>query len=276
MRFFSFLFFNLLFFSVFAGKETNSTGARSSALGGTSSLISDFWSAENNPAGLGFVENWAGGISYENHFLLNEMSYKSFVFAYPTKKGAFGLSVGQFGYSLYQENKIGLSYGQKLSDVFSMGVQLNFLNTSIAGNYGSSSGLSANIGLMADLSDEVRVSAVVVNPSRTKLSEFNDERLPTLLKLGVSYEFSKKIQLLSEIEKDIDYKANAKFGLEYLAAENFFVRIGYNSEPSVSSFGFGYRKKDFVVDLSSSFHSTIGFRPQISISFIPQKLATKK
>lgn len=270
------MFFNLLFFSVFAGKETNSTGARSSALGGTSSLISDFWSAENNPAGLGFVENWAGGISYENHFLLNEMSYKSFVFAYPTKKGAFGLSVGQFGYSLYQENKIGLSYGQKLSDVFSMGVQLNILNTSIAGNYGSSSGLSANIGLMADLSDEVRVSAVVVNPSRTKLSEFNDERLPTLLKLGVSYEFSKKVQLLSEIEKDIDYKANAKFGLEYLAAENFFVRIGYNSEPSVSSFGFGYRKKDFVVDLSSSFHSTIGFRPQISISFIPQKLATKK
>lgn len=271
MKYTLFLFFNLLIFSAYAGKESNTTGARSSALAGSSILLNDFWSAENNPAGLGFVDNWSAGISYENHFLLSEMAYKSAVLAYPTESGAFGLSVGQFGYSLYQENKIGLSYGQRLSKTFSLGVQLNYLNTNIAEGYGSRSGISANVGLMADLSDEIRIAAVVINPNRTKINDFNDERLPTLIKLGFGYQFSKKVQFVSEIEKDIDFDANGKFGIEYLASERFYVRVGYGTDPSLSSFGFGLRFKDFTLDASSNFHSSIGFTPQISISFTPQK-----
>lgn len=262
---------NILVFNAFAGKETNTIGARSSALAGSSILLNDFWSAENNPAGLGFVDQWAGGISYENHFLLNEMSYKSAVLAYPTQSGSFGLSIGQFGYSQYQENKIGISYGQKLSKTFSMGIQLNYLNTAIAEGYGSKSGLSANIGFIADLTDDIRVAAMIINPNRAKISDFNDERLPTLIKLGFGYKFSEKVQFLSEVEKDIEFEANAKFGVEYLATEKFFVRIGYGTQPSVSSFGFGLKLKEFTIDASSNFHSTIGFTPQISISFTPRK-----
>ena len=254
----------------FAGRDDASTGARANALGNISILHHDFWSAENNPAGLGFVESWGGGISYESPFLINELSYRTGVFAYPVSSGAFGLSVGQFGYSLYNENKIGISYGQRLSKTFSVGVQLNYLSTQIGEGYGSNSALSGTIGLMAKITKELRLAAVVVNPNQAKLSTFQDERYPTLLKLGLAYQISDKVNLLSEVVKDIDYSPLVKVGVEYKALDLIHFRIGYASDPALSTFGFGLNYKDFQLDFASGFHSTLGFTPQISLSFTPR------
>ncbi|MEQ8908651.1 MAG: hypothetical protein RIC95_05635 [Vicingaceae bacterium] len=258
-----------------AGRDDVSVGARANALGNISILHQDFWSAENNPAGLGFQKDWGAGISYESPYLINNLSYRSAVFAYPTSNGAFGLSVGQFGYSLYNENKIGVSYGQRLSKTFALGVQLNYLSTQIGEGYGSNSALSGNIGLMALVSDELTVAAVVVNPNRAKLSTFQDERYPTLLKLGAAYEFSSKVSLMSEVMKDIDYNAIAKVGIEYKAIDILHFRLGYASDPALSTFGFGLHYNDFTLDFASGFHSTLGFTPQFSLSYTPADKSRK-
>lgn len=272
MRFTVSLITFLFSLSLMAGGEDNIVGARSHAIGQISILHQDLWNAENNPAGLGFQKQFGGGFSYESPFMLNELAYKAAVFAYPTSTGAFGLSVGQFGYSQYSENKIGISYGQRLSKTFALGVQLNYLSTQIAeGGYGSNSALSGTIGLMANISDEFSLAAVVVNPNRAKRSSFQDERYPTLLKLGLAYNFSEKVKLLSEVVKDIDFDANAKVGIEYHAIESLYLRVGYASNPALSTFGFGLLFKDFQVDFASGFHSTLGFTPQISLSFSPTK-----
>jgi hypothetical protein len=255
-----------------AGGEDNSTGARSHALGQISILHQDLWNAENNPAGLGFQDQFGGGISYESPFLMNQLAYKSAVLAYPISAGSFGLSLGQFGYSQYSENKIGLSYGQRLSNTFNLGVQLNYLSTQIAeGGYGSTSALSGTIGIMAKSNEEFTLAAVVVNPNRAKRSAYRDERYPTLIKLGVAYAFSEKVRLLSEVVKDIDFDASAKVGIEYQAIDILYLRIGYDSNPALSTFGFGLKFNDFKMDFASGFHSTLGFTPQISLSFTPQK-----
>lgn len=258
--------------SVFAGRDDASTGARSNGLGNISILHTDFWSAENNPAALGFQEDWGAGFSYESPYTINNLSYRSGVFAYPTSNGAFGLSVGQFGYQLYNENKVGLSYGQRLSKTFALGVQLNYLSTKVGEGYGSNSALSGSVGLMAFVNEEITLAAVVVNPNQAKLSTFQDERYPTLLKLGLGYQFSTKVSLLSEVMKDIDYDAIAKVGVEYKALDIIHFRLGYASNPALSTFGFGLNYKDFTVDFASGFHSTLGFTPQFSISFTPREI----
>ena len=137
-------------------------GARSSSMANISSLLLDFWSAENNPAGVAHVKIFGAGISYESAMLIQEMSYRSALFAMPTEQGTFGLSISQYGYDLYNENKVGLSYGLMLSENFSMGIQLNYLNTQIAESYGSTSGFTGNIGMHGKLSDEIRVAAVII------------------------------------------------------------------------------------------------------------------
>jgi hypothetical protein len=105
------------------------------------------WSVNNNQAGLGFVNELSGGISYENRFLLKETSYKAGAFVLPTKTGTFGVSITSFGYSAFTENKAGLSYGIKLIENMAVGVQLNYLNTRLTPEYGQKNTFTAAIGV---------------------------------------------------------------------------------------------------------------------------------
>ncbi len=252
---------------VFAGKDGKSVGARSAGLSGIASLQYDLWSAENNPAGLSQVKSFAGGLNYENYFLLEELAQQSAIIAYPTSNGAFGLSIQQFGFELYQENKIGLSYGQQLSPNFSIGVQLNYLSTQIGEGYGEKSGLSGNVGIQGKLNDNLSIAAVVINPNRLKLNEYNEEAYPSIIRLGLAYKISKKVQIFNEYDKDLDHDPNVKMGLEYQPNEQFFFRLGYASEPSSPSFGFGLLLGDWSLDLSSQLYDRLGFSPQISLAY---------
>ncbi len=245
------------------------SGARSYGMAGNSILLQDLWSTNNNPAGLGFQQNWAAGVSYENQFLQSELSNKTAVIAFPVSSGAFGLSVNQFGYSAFNENRIGISYGQQLGKNIAMGLQINYLNTSIAEGYGTTSALSGNIGMIAKLNEELSLAAMVINPNKAKLAEFTDERYPTLIKLGLGYEFSDKVNLMSEVAKDVDFDANVKLGIEYKAMKLIHFRVGYATDPALSSFGFGLHLDQFKIDFASGFDSNFGFSPQVSIHYSP-------
>ncbi len=256
---------------VFAGNNDQNVGARSYGLAGNSIQFNDIWSTQNNPAGLGRLTQWGGGFSYENQFLIQEIATKSFIFAYPIKDASFGISFNQFGYSTYQENKIGLSYGQSLGKNLSMGVQLNYLSTQIGEGYGSRSALSGTIGLQANITDDLSLAAVVINPTNTKLAEFEDERYPVILKLGLGYTYSEKVQFLTEFVKDINFSPDLKLGIEYHAVDAIYFRVGYSTNPSLSSFGFGVEFNNFTLDFASGFNSNLGFSPQISLSYVPSK-----
>ena len=250
-------------------------GARSAAMGGYNVTLSDVWSANNNQAGLGFVEDLSGGIYYENRFLLSETSLKAGAFVLPVKTGAFGLSVSSFGYELYNETKAGLSYGQRFGDKFSVGVQLNYLNTKLSQDYGSKTSVTGAIGAIAKLSEELTLGIHVYNPTRAKLAEYNNERLPTIMKLGLDYRFSEKVLFAVSTEKDVDFDARVNAGIEYHITEIFYLRGGISTNPTQYAFGAGMQLKDFKVDLSSSFHQTLGMTPAISIIYSKRKSAKK-
>lgn len=259
----------VLLASSFYAQNEGITGARAYSLAGTASLQSDLWSTNNNPAGLASLKTWQAGISYENQFLLSELSNKSAIVTAPVSNGSFGLSVNQFGYSSFNENRIGISYGQQLGKKISMGIQINYLSTRIGDGYGQTNALSGNLGLLAAVNDELTLSAMVINPNRAKLAEFTDERFPTLLKLGLKYDFSKKVTAFTEVAKDIDFAANVRIAIEYKALDKLYFRAGYSTAPSLSSFGFGLNLDKFKLDFASGFDSNLGFSPQVSLSYSP-------
>ena len=110
---------------------------------------------------------------------------------------------------------------------------------------------------------------MVINPNRAKLAEFTDERLPTLLKLGLKYDFSKKVTVFTEVAKDIDFDANVLVAVEYKAIDLLYFRAGYATNPALSSFGFGLNLDQFKLDFASGFDSNLGFSPQVSLSYSP-------
>ena len=250
-------------------------GARSAAMGGYNVTLSDVWSSNNNQAGLGFMEEMATGIYYENRFLLKETGYKAGAFVLPVKTGAFGISVTSFGYSAYSETKAGLSYGQRFGNKFSLGVQMNYLNTSLTQEYGSKTTITGAIGLIARLNKELSLGVHVYNPNRSKLAEYDNERVPTIMKLGLDYRFSEKVMVAVSTEKDLDVDGVVNAGLEYHITEILYLRGGISTNPTQYAFGFGMQLKDFKVDLSSSFHQTLGITPGISIIYTRKKNSKK-
>ena len=278
-RCYHFLISTLLFFTIsntaLAQVGNDLLGARSTAIGGYNVTLSDVWATSNNQAGLGFVESLTGGIYYENRFLLSETSYKAAAFVMPVKTGALGLSVTSFGYELYNETKAGLSYGQRFGDKFSFGIQLNYLNTRLAQDYGNKTSVTVAVGLIARLSKELTLGVHLYNPTRSQLTTDNNERIPTIMKLGLAYEFSEKVMFAVSTEKDVGFTARVNVGIEYHITEMYYLRGGIATNPTQYAFGLGMCLRDFKVDLSSSFHQTLGMTPAISIIYSKNKRSKK-
>jgi hypothetical protein len=261
------IFISLLFASKLAWCDNGPIGARSAAMGGASVTLNDVWSSQNNQAGLGFLKNPVFGAYYENRFLLKQLSTSAFAAALPIKRGAFGLTYTGFGYSAFKETKVGLAYGLSLSDYFSVGVQLDYLNTRIADIYGTAHAITGEIGFQGKLSKNVIVAGHLYNPNRAKITNYNNEVIPMQLRLGIQYIFSKKVFVITEAEKGSYSPINIKAGVEYAPVKEIYIRAGGASNPAQASFGMGVNLKSFKVDLSSAYHSVLGFSPQIGLSY---------
>jgi len=256
-----------IFLAANAGNDDLPIGARSAGLANASLTLSDVWSAHHNQAGLGFLDKAAAGVYYENRFLIPELGLSAGVVAIPVKKGAFGLSVRNFGYQLYNESKIGLGYGRSFGDKLSIGMQLNLINVRFADVYGARNAFTAEVGAIYKLNSSLTVAAHINNPTRAKLTELDADRLPTIIRFGLRYQFSKKVFIAGEAQKDTYNKAQLRFGLEYMATNVFFLRAGVATNPINSSFGFGLKLKKLMLDFAGTFHQVLGFTPQFSLTY---------
>jgi len=243
-------------------------GARSNGLANSSLCLNDVWSVYNNPGAFGALEKTELGASYENRFLLKQLSSQSLAFGYHTENsGNFGVHFQQYGFNLYREMNGGFTYGMKLFDNFSAGVSINYHGIFLAENYGSRNTFSAAMGLLYSLNTNLKIGMRVQNISRTRLAEFNDERLPTNFSLGFLYQISKKALLTFEAEKDLIHAINFKGGLEIKAHEILTLRVGVNSYPFQSAFGLSLKLKKFQFDLATQWHTALGISPSGGLKY---------
>jgi len=95
------------------------------------------------------------------------------------------------------------------------------------------------------------------------------------MKLGLDYRFSEKVLFAVSTEKDVDFDARVNAGIEYHITEMFYLRGGISTNPTQYAFGFGMQLTHFKIDLSSSFHQTLGITPGISIIYTKKKSVKK-
>ncbi|MBI4930682.1 MAG: hypothetical protein HY841_07965 [Bacteroidetes bacterium] len=246
--------------------ENQPLGSRSSGLGNASVSLADVWAVQNNQAGLGFQKTFIGGVVYQNPFMMKELSTKALALALPVKGGTFGILVSTFGYPVYNETKAGLSFGKSFGEKISAGISLDYFGTNIS-EYGKKNSFVAEAGIQAKPLKNFTIGAHIFNLAKAKLVSYNDERIPTIMRLGFDYKFSEKVFIAVETEKDIEKKAMIKAGLEYKLIKELFLRAGVSSNPSLSCFGIGVNLKQFRLDISSTYHSTLGFSPQVGLIY---------
>lgn len=238
-------------------------GARGLSMGGAGLSFTGIHAAWSNPAGLSELDGLSAALYGEQRFALTDLRQISAVGAIPTSSGTFGLVVGYYGLSAYNEQRIGLVYARKLADKLRLGLQLYNFNTRIQ-DYGNKSLISFELGLQMDVSKQVSLAFRAANPVRIAIVD--EEYLPTVLSIGFKYQPGELVTFLAEVEKDILFPARVRFGLEYQIIKTLFLRAGVATDPSVLSFGIGYELKDNIqLEFATSYHQYLGFTPGISV-----------
>lgn len=251
----------------FASGGNETQGARASALGGASVTLADAWSTTNNPGVLGVLNHCYAAVAYENRFFLPQVGMRSISFAAPLASGTIGLIGHNYGFAGYANNRVGLGYGRKLSDFISIGVQVDYVQIRLGDIYGSRSTLVGELGMLVMPTDKIRIGAHLYNPTRSKLADYDDERVPTSLRIGGQYFFSEKVSIAAELDKDTDLKLNIKSGIEYIPVESLFIRVGFATAQNTFNLGFGYKWNGLQADVSANVSQNLGYSSAIALSY---------
>ncbi|MBI9035768.1 MAG: hypothetical protein JEZ03_15005 [Bacteroidales bacterium] len=253
----------LLICNIYAKSEPESSRSRS--LGNCGVSTSDYWAIINNEAGMVWNNSSSIGIITENRFLLKELNNYTLAVTLPLKKSAFGASLNYFGFDLYNEKSIQLSYAMKLSKNFSVGVGLEYLHFSQAELYQSLQYINFSMGVMMHITNKLTLASHIYNPLM-----LNNDVIPTLFRLGGTYQFSPQFTSFFELERNTSTKTLYKAGLEYSPITILRCRLGIISHPSTVCFGLGINLKQLDLDISSQMHPILGLSQQISL-LIPLK-----
>jgi hypothetical protein len=215
------------------------------------------------------MEGMQVGIYYENRFNISEFGVKSAAFAMNTKPGTFAVNFTSFGYNRFSDNKFGLAYSMKLAEYIAVGVQVDYIYIIQDSYYGNINTITGEIGILANPFDDFYVGVHVFNPWRSKVAEHQDERLPTIFRLGCAYDFSPAVKFTTEVEKDLEYPVYYKFGLQYFIIEQLPLRVGasFSEKNTFLNFGIGYHMQNILIDIGFESHSMLGFKSGVSVIY---------
>lgn len=246
---------------------TKPSGGRSAAMGGTAVCERGLWALQNNPAGLATLKGWHGGIYYENQWLLRETAFKSGGLAKAVPNiGCFGLSVCQYGWSEFSENKFGIAYARDFGPYLQMGLQVDWLILHMGEGYPNRNALGFELGIQSQVTQKLRLGAYLSNPLGSRLKTLNNDALPVVIRFGLAYQLAENFIGQLEIEKD-SQQAGVRLGcgLEYLLWGRFSLRAGAQHNPNSISFGLGYNIRKIQVDVAAQMHQELGASIQISL-----------
>lgn len=273
-KIYSCLFVFFLFISLqntcFAQFGQLETGARSYGMGRTSLTVGDAWAVFNNVAALSDVKGTEAFLGYSNRFVLSGLNTLQAGATFDAFfNGKMGIGVTRFGDDLYNEHRLALGYSHKISNV-SIGIQANYLQTSIQG-YGTRHNFALEMGGLAQLSENLTLGMHIFNINQAKVSDFEDERIPTIMRIGVSYKPTKRVTVNIETEKDTEFSASFKAGLEYeLVNQNenkVFIRTGITTEQFLAHFGAGYYKGNFGLDYAFTTLPQVGYSHHVGLIY---------
>lgn len=258
---------NITFFAIncaFSQGINGVLGAESGMLGGCNVLLSNAFSVVNNPAALSDLKKWQAGVFGEKRFGQKELGTSNFSIAVPNKWVDFGAAVNLYGFDKFNQQRFVLSAAKKLAPTFSLGVQLNYLNTSI-GEYGNSGAWVLGAGVFYQPVSKIRVAFMLFNPNQQQLSNKVSDKVPTYARFGLSYKVNEKVDVLAEVEQALEQKITYRSGIKYHVNKRISFAVGASSQPVLLTFGTSIQAKKLAIDFAAQVHQVLGVIPQFSL-----------
>lgn len=288
----------------------NDVSPRSAAMSGASvALDADPFVLFTNPAASADIRGFSAAISNHTVGAGIQQSYASVIIPRKKREAAFGLSLNMLnsgamevrtefqpqgtGEKFYVTNlAAGLSYSQKLSDMFAAGITLKYIYEQVADFTNST--VAADVSFLyntdyKDLNFAVMVrnfggssaldgGGIKTDFNRPDQYDADNYSVPTVFSLGASmvpWKTDNQSLLFSiQLNHPNDNAENYRIGVEYEYLKILYLRTGYvlNLDgQSLPTFGFGVRHRIFgnPMHLEYAVNPTdyIGLKHTVGISF---------
>ncbi len=262
-------FFRVLYFLIFCLPLTGFSqvpdyhaGARSLGTAHSDQTYTDAWSAFNNIAGISALKNTTAFFGYVNRYGLEGVNSMAAGVVVPAGNiGNFTLNVFRFGDRIYNEQKLGFGYGNKIGFV-RLGVQVHYLQLNVEG-LGRIDTWIAGFGGIVELIKKVVFAAHIFNLSMIKPE--TGWYVPVIMQTGVSYRPVEKLMINAGMDYIVDAVPRWSAGLEYGIFEKLYIRAGLHSAPATQFFGLGFYPGRFRFDYAFGRNFKLGFIHEASV-----------
>ncbi len=263
--------FLLFFFVADAANDNFPIGARAIGLGNAVAANEDAWSTFNNIAGIARLDKVNVGAFFERRYSFSSFDQFAAVGSLPLaitplKYGNVGVGMYRLGNDLYNEHRFNVGFAHNIMGV-NLGIQAEYVQVAIS-EWSSKGNVVINFGGQVQIVKNLRFGAHIYNINQAKIATYKDERIPTIMKAGLSYIPFNRLQLNVELEKDVEKLARFKAGLEYGLYDKVFFRTGININPIKYFFGLGFVTKSVGLHYAVSVHEQLGLSHSLSISYI--------
>jgi len=264
------LLFAVLLSSIASAQLQDLAGAAGGLAGAVAANEGGYMSFHNQ-AGTAAVDKWEAGLFWENRFLSNELNNRGFYAVLGLGKSrAVGFNYRSFGYELIGSSRAGLSYAMAFSPQLSAGIQLDYYQLRFGDIYGKRAAVSFQGGAQYKPSDQVVLAFHITNPLGLDLDESGEFSQPQKIDLAAKYIISEKAEVSAQFEKYLREVSNLRLGINYGLSDALDLRVGYATFPSAIHLGLGFQKNGLAVHVASAWYQTLGFSPQIGLSYAPQ------
>ena len=154
-----------------------------------------------------------------------------------------------------------------LGENITSGVKLNYHHINSGEFYNSKSILSTDIGFAANLTNELHLGFSLINPTFSKIDDYANERIPTVLQFAAGYHFSSELSLQAGVKKDMIYPLSFITAILYSPNEKVSIRGGVGTNPSLASLGINVHLNQIQLIFATQIHQILGWSPDFGIAY---------
>lgn len=257
---------------------TQSYGARSFAMGGAYTALSDTPEAINiNPAGISQIKKFSVSFTNTKFYDISELQDNYIAFVYPDGYNSYGFSLKRFNLSkIYIENTQTFSYSREISQKNSLGFNLKLFSISAPGYSndpaykGTTFFYSFDFGYLTKLLPQLNFgifSENINSPQFKILASPEVDKLYNEWKIGLAYlpysNTTMLFDLKTEKGKFKNFEDNFQFGSEINFGDVFAIRLGIDRGNMTA--GLGLFLKFATLDWGFYNNKNLGIVNRISI-----------
>ncbi len=234
------------------------------AVGAYSVQFQHVLTAQHNQAALAHLDEFTAGAYAERRFMLQALNLYMAAVALPTTSGTFGLFVQHFGYSAFQQQKLGFAYGRTLGSKVSIGLQADYLSMSMQ-QYGRAATVSFEAGCLLHITPQLHAGIHAFNPTGQQLYKDAKEAVPVVYSAGAGYEVSADFLLSAALIRENDRSLTTRLMCAYRVIPQLSLQLAIATDPQQSGGGIDFSWQALRLFISGSYHPQLGISPATAI-----------